>query len=195
MCMYWVFSEKTCLLPFSLLIANGPFGRHGPCWRIADLSSLGHEHSWKRARSVGYNSWTTGSCAGSAAAVSAADSSSGAGNGVATSTASIGISLVALGRFVFARCGGCEKANWSLCVLSASLSNALKRLHHSASGYLAALEHFGIARVLDLSLQFFISCSTEWLCEFDVASLFTYGPMRVPGYVAYQISLSQCRKK
>ena len=28
------------LLPFSLLIASGPFRRHGPCWKIADLSLL-----------------------------------------------------------------------------------------------------------------------------------------------------------
>ena len=74
-CAWYCFSEKLRLLPFSLLIAIGPFWRHGPPWRIADLRSLGHVPSWKRTRSVGlssvrYNSWTTGPRgAGSAAAL------------------------------------------------------------------------------------------------------------------------------
>ena len=76
MCMAVFFPEKIRLLPFSLLIANPPIGRHGPWWRIADLRSLGNVPSWKRAPS------------GPRGAGSAAASSSGAGTGGATSTAS-----------------------------------------------------------------------------------------------------------
>ena len=59
-----VCSEKMRLLSFVLLVANGPFGRHGSWWRIACRNSLGNVPSWKRARSVGLssvrsNSWTT----------------------------------------------------------------------------------------------------------------------------------------
>ena len=51
------------LLPFSLLMSNGSFGRHGPWWISVVLSSVGNVPSWKRARSVGLssvrsNSWT-----------------------------------------------------------------------------------------------------------------------------------------
>ena len=41
------------------------------------------------------------------------------------------------------------------CTFSASLSNALSWVHHSASGYPTAVERFGIAIVLDHSLRFF----------------------------------------
>ena len=104
------------ILTFSPLIANAPFGRHGPWWIIVVLSLVGNLPSWKRARSVGLssvrsNSWSTGprragsavagsDVAGSAVTVvgtaaalfsgdgSAAGSSSCAGTDGATSTAS-----------------------------------------------------------------------------------------------------------
>ena len=88
------FSENMRLLPFSLVIANDPFGCHGPWWRIVVLCSVGNVPSWKRTQSAGLssvrsNSWTTGHRrAGSAVAGSAAASSSGAGTDGATSTAS-----------------------------------------------------------------------------------------------------------
>ena len=56
MCMVLYFSDKMCMLPFSLLIANGSLRRHGPWWIIVVLSSVGNVHSWKRARSVGFSS-------------------------------------------------------------------------------------------------------------------------------------------
>ena len=51
MCME-CFSEKMRLLPFSLLIANGHFGWHGPWWIIAVLSSVGNVPSWKREKAI-----------------------------------------------------------------------------------------------------------------------------------------------
>ena len=37
------------MLPFSLLLANGLFGRHGPWWIIVVLSSVGNVPSWKKS--------------------------------------------------------------------------------------------------------------------------------------------------
>ena len=63
------------LLPSSLLIANGPFGRHGPLWRIAAWQCAQLEQSEIAVlSSIRSNSWTTGP--------------SGAGTGGATSTTS-----------------------------------------------------------------------------------------------------------
>ena len=91
----WSVFPRTCVcLPFSLVIANDPFGWHGPWWRIVVLSSVCNVPSWKRMRSAGLssvrsNSWTTGHRrAGSAVAGSAAASSSGASTDGAMSTAS-----------------------------------------------------------------------------------------------------------
>ena len=103
-----VFFDKMRLLPFSLLIANGPFWRHGPncrfqfAWPCAELK--------ERERFVGLSS--VGITLQLPVHVLLvllllvtyiAASSSGAGTGGETSTASPILSWIALWSFVFAR--------------------------------------------------------------------------------------------
>ena len=51
--LFYFHCPRMCMvpsvLPFALLIANGPFGQHGPWWIIAVLSSVDNVPSWESA--------------------------------------------------------------------------------------------------------------------------------------------------